>query len=74
MAYARRMDRVTTPTAAERIIEAMRAIGVLLIAFAPLDAAFSGGVRSAGFAIAFGSLGLLLFVVAVVLEGRRHGS
>ena len=63
-----------TATVQQRIEEAMREVGVLLIAFAPLDAAFTGGSRAARFAVAFFFGGLLLFAVAVGFERRRaHG-
>jgi len=65
------MDELTRPTAAERVVEAMREVGVLLIAFAPLDAAFSGGPGALRLAVAFFVVGLILFAGAVVLEGRR---
>jgi len=65
------MDQPTRPTAAERVVEAMREVGVLFVAFAPLDAAFSGGPRAVRVAVAFFGIGLVLFVGAVVLERRR---
>jgi hypothetical protein len=68
------MDEARTRTVSERIVEAMREIGVLLIAFAPLDAAFSGGPGALRLAVAFFAVGLVFFAGAVVLEGRRsHG-
>lgn len=44
---------------------------LVLIAFAPLDAGFSGDPRAVRVAVAFFGIGLVLFVGAVVLERRR---
>jgi hypothetical protein len=55
----------------ERIEEALREIGVLLMTFAPLDAAVSVVDSRLEFLIFFGS-GFTLFVLALTLEGRRH--
>ena len=55
----------------ERIEEAMREIGVLLMTFAPLDTAVSSDASRAELLIFFGS-GLILFVLALTLEGKRH--
>lgn len=48
-------------TVAARIVEAMREVGVLFVAFAPLDAAFSGGTRAVRVAVAFFGIGSVLF-------------
>src|SRR6185295_13941779 len=60
--------------ARERIEDAMREVGTLLIAFAPLDAALSEGrgqMNTLAFLLLFFGLGSLLFVGAVLLERRR---
>ncbi len=60
-------------TVRERIEDAMREVGVLLIAFAPLDVALSEGKGPRlGFLLLFLGLGTLLFVGALVLERRRR--
>jgi len=59
------------PTVAARIVEAMREVGVLLIAFAPLDAMFCGGLRALRWMLLFFSFGVLLFIAALVLERTR---
>lgn len=46
----------------------MREVGVLLIAFAPLDAAFSAGPETRGLWLPFLLIGLLLFVAAILTE------
>ena len=55
------------------IAEAVREIGILLIAFAPLDAVFAPaeGSRSAG--LFFALLGLVLFVIGLKLERSNAG-
>ena len=56
----------------ELISEAYREVGVLLIAFAPLDAVFAGpgwGTSVAG--LLFLLLGLLLFGIGTRMEARR---
>jgi len=60
---------------AERIEDAMREVGTLLIAFAPLDAALSEGrMPTAAFLLLFLGLGLTLFVGALLIEkGRTRG-
>ena len=55
----------------ERIEEALREVGVLLMTFAPLDAAVSSDASRAELLIFFG-FGLILFVLALTLEGSRH--
>ena len=60
-------------SAGERIEDAMREVGTLLIAFAPLDAALSERREHvAVFLLLFLGLGALLFVAALVLERRRN--
>jgi hypothetical protein len=58
-----------------RFYEASREIGVLLIAFSPLDASFSQGGLSASwmFFLAYGLGGILLFAYGVLGERRIHG-
>ena len=59
-------------SAGERIEDAMREVGTLLIAFAPLDAALSERKEHiVGFLLLFLGLGALLFVGVLVLERRR---
>ena len=57
-----------------RIYEALREIGVLLIAFTPLDGAFAGSgsdeVRK--LLLGFGLVGMLLFCYGVLGERRLH--
>jgi hypothetical protein len=67
-------DETRTARLWSRIEEATREIGVLLIAFAPLDAVveFGRGEQRAGrFALAFFLAGAFLFVLAIMLEWRR---
>ena len=54
-----------------RIEEAFREIGVLLVAFAPLDLAFSDAGARYPAAMLFFAIGVLFFVMAVWLELRR---
>lgn len=62
-----------TKTVRERIEEALREIGVLLLAFAPVDATVNAprglGI---GFLLLFGGLGLCLLTVALHLERLRR--
>jgi hypothetical protein len=60
--------------AALRALEAMREIGVLLIAFAPLDFAVSGEpVRSSWpYLLGFFLAGLLLLIAGISGERRLH--
>ncbi len=58
-------------TLAERIEDAMREVGTLVIAFAPLDAAFAGGPIRAALLLLFAIYGVLLLVGSLWLEGRR---
>jgi hypothetical protein len=55
-----------------RVIEGLREVGVLLIAFAPLESALRGPdpVYHARFLIEFGGGGLLLFAMSLALEWR----
>ncbi len=56
---------------AERVEDAMREVGTLVIAFAPLDAAFAEGAERAGLLLLFAIYGVLLFVGSLWLERRR---
>ena len=59
-------------SAVERIEDAMREVGTLLIAFAPLDAALSEGpMPAATFLLLFLGLGLTLFAGALLIERMR---
>ena len=53
----------------DRMQEALREIGVLLMAFAPLEAPLSRG--STRFLLLYLSVGFVLFVLALALEWRR---
>jgi hypothetical protein len=55
-----------------RVIEGLREVGILLIAFAPLDVAISpgSGHQVGRMLLFFESLGCLLFVGALALEWR----
>jgi len=65
-------DQTHGKSAAERVEDAMREVGTLLIAFAPLDAALSERREHvAVFLLLFLGLGALLFVGALVLGRRR---
>jgi hypothetical protein len=56
----------------ERVEDGMREVGTLLIAFAPLDAAFSvASPHLVGLVLLFLCLGALLFVAAMTSERRR---
>lgn len=56
----------------ERLEEGMREVGVLLIAFAPLDAFMKPGEPTPwGILVFFVVAGILLFWLALVLEWRR---
>jgi hypothetical protein len=55
-----------------RIEEAVREIGVLLVALAPLDAAFSPDAHKArSNLLLFITVGVTLFLLALVMERRR---
>lgn len=58
----------------ERVLEGMREVGVLLVAFTPLDAAFSrDSLRDSIWALlVFGGFGVMLFAVSLVLEWRSE--
>jgi C4-dicarboxylate-specific signal transduction histidine kinase len=64
------MDTPSTKSVAERIEEAMREIGMLLLAFAPLDAVLAEPART-GRLLLFFCFGIFLFIAAVLLERRR---
>jgi len=55
-----------------RVVEGLREVGVLLIAFAPLESALRGPdpAYHTRFLIEFGGGGLLLFGVSLLLEWR----
>ena len=55
----------------ERLLEATREIAVLLIAFAPLDAAVVRDRELARSLLLFLGLGLFLLLAALVIEWRR---
>ena len=56
----------------ERIEEAMREIGVLMLAFAPLDAAFAVESRDVvAVALTLTCVGIVLFALALLMERRR---
>jgi hypothetical protein len=46
-------------------------VGTLVIAFAPLDAAFAQGANSSGRVLLFEIYGLVLFIASLWLERRR---
>ena len=54
-----------------RLEDACREIGILLVAFAPLDLAFSDATQRRGVAAFFAGVGVLAFCVAIVAEVRR---
>ena len=53
-----------------RVIEAMREIGVLLLAFAPLEFTLQGGTASALALWGFVSTGVALLAISLYLETR----
>lgn len=57
---------------ADRILEAVREIAVLLLAFAPLDVALGPSRRSTGTLLIFLGIGLFLFATALAVEWRRE--
>jgi peptidoglycan/LPS O-acetylase OafA/YrhL len=66
------MNNHLATTTRERVEEAAREIGVLLIAFAPLDVALNDARPFRWWILLlFLSLGLLFFVCALVAERRR---
>ena len=58
-------------TVQERLEDAMREVGTLLIAFAPLDAALAERSEKTGLLLLFMIVGVLLFIVSVLIERRR---
>jgi hypothetical protein len=58
-------------TVQERLEDAMREVGTLLIAFAPLDAALAERPGRTGLLLLFMTFGVLLFIVSVLIERRR---
>jgi len=56
--------------AASRILEGVRELGVLWIAFAPLDLAIAATPVSSRGGLFFAGLGRFLFLAAVAIEGR----
>ena len=58
-------------TMQERLEDAMREVGTLLIAFAPLDAALTERPGRTGLLLLFMAVGVLLFIVSVLIERRR---
>lgn len=58
-------------TVQERLEDAMREVGTLLIAFAPLDAALAERPGSTSLLLLFMTFGVLLFIVSVLIERRR---
>lgn len=67
-----RRDPTKADRLGERVLEAMREVGILLVAFTPLDAALlPHDIRNVGvFLAAFLGSGLLLFFGALILEWR----
>ena len=62
-------------TVRERVEDAMREVGTLLIAFAPLDAAFNAErPYIVVLLLFFLSAGALFFTGALILERRRAGA
>ena len=65
-------EPVPTRRPIDRVEDAMREIGTLVLAFAPLDAVFSPeGSGSLGSVLLFVLLGLSFFLLALLLERRR---
>jgi hypothetical protein len=58
-------------TVQERVEDAMREVGTLLITFAPLDAALAEGSGMAGKFLSFVIVGVALFAGSLWLERRR---
>ena len=58
-------------TVVERVEDALREVGTLVIAFAPLDAAFAGGTDRVALLLLFAIYGILLFMGSLWLERRR---
>jgi hypothetical protein len=58
----------------ERVLEGMREIAILLIVFAPLDAALlPSDIRSAAAWLLLLGCGVLLFIAALLIEWRYAG-
>jgi hypothetical protein len=55
----------------ERLEDAMREVGTLLVAFAPLDAALAEGGRATRALLFFLLIGMALFAGSLWLERRR---
>ena len=55
----------------ERLADAMREVGTLLIAFAPLDAALVERPGRTGLLLLFMIFGVLLFIGSLLIERRR---
>lgn len=55
----------------ERLEDLLREVGTLLIAFAPLDAAYANTGSAGRTALAFLAIGLVTVIIAVILESRR---
>jgi hypothetical protein len=64
---------VSSPKAiAERIEDAIREVGTLLVALAPLDMAFGADRTNAlSYGLIFEAVGVSLFVLALFIERRR---
>jgi len=58
-------------TAQERLEDAIREVGTLLIAFAPLDAALAERPGSTGLLLLFMVFGVLLFIGSLLIERKR---
>jgi hypothetical protein len=58
-------------TVQERLEDAMREVGTLLIAFAPLDAALAERPGSTGLLLLFLAFGVLLFIGSLLIERRQ---
>jgi hypothetical protein len=68
----REMNHIEVKEVGERVEEALREIGVLLIAFAPLDVALtSHTAANANYLLLFLGLGIYFFVGALILERIR---
>jgi len=63
-------DRSELKTVPERLEDAMREIGTLLLALTPLDAALTE--NPGGFLLLFLLLGASLFATAILIERRRR--
>ena len=57
-------------TVQERVEDAMREVGTLLIAFAPLDAALAERPGRTGLLLLFMAFGVLLFIGSLLIERR----